>query len=64
MKDKNGIELNVGDRVIAFNPETQIEFMGTVEVIKKDTDGSYYAEVSDQDYDVFCLTSEDLEIES
>ena len=60
MKDNKDNPLEIGDKVMAYNPENGNEFVGTIEGIKKDFDGSFYAEVSDQDYDVFCLNSQDL----
>ena len=63
MFDKNGQKLEIGDRVIGFNNDTGIEFMGRVEGFGKDPDGNY-AEVTDQDDDVFCLTSVDIQIDN
>lgn len=51
----DGNEINIGDSVIAINPENCRDFIGTVRAIKTDTDGSVYAEVEDQDGDTFCV---------
>lgn len=64
MKDNKGNPLEIGDKVFAYNPENGNEFVGTIEGIKTDTDGSFYAEVSDQDYNIFCLNSDDLILEN
>jgi hypothetical protein len=55
MKDKNNVTLNVGDKAIAYNKDTDEEILVTIEVIKKG-----YAEVTDENYDVFTFGSESL----
>jgi len=58
MKDKNGIPLSIGNKVIAFNPDNDTEFNGTVEGF----DNHNRAEVSNDDGDIFVLESFDISL--
>ena len=61
MKDKNNVTLNVGDKALAFNKETDEDILVTIEVINKDRkNGEFYAEVTDENYDVFTFGSNNL----
>lgn len=59
--DRLGNILKVGDTAIANDPETDQEFLVTIEVIKRGKDGKPIAECSNSDYDIFTFVSEDLE---
>ncbi len=58
MKDKNNIPLTVGDKAIA--QENGEEFLVTIEVIKTDKKGEFFAEVTNENYDVFSFGSKEL----
>lgn len=60
--DKNGKIAVVGQQVNAFNPDSNMDFMGRILKIKQDCDKSFYAEVTDQEDNIFCLNSEDIEL--
>lgn len=51
MEDKNGIEIKLNDDVIAYNEETDTEFLATVENFRR----GKYVIVIDQDGDYLCI---------
>ena len=64
MKDRNEVELKVGDLVDCWpdaNSLCQHEFTGTVRSFRPDSDGSPLASVADGDDDVYDFESHELE---
>jgi hypothetical protein len=61
MKDKNGIFVEVGDKINVSSEVDGYEFVGTIEVIKRDRAGADFAEVTDEEYEVYTVYSQQME---